>query len=37
MIHEIDDIDMNVFFTFTENRQLRGHNRKLKPKVKATA
>ena len=30
IIHKIDDIDMNVFFSFDENTQLRGHNLKLK-------
>ena len=30
IIHKIDDIDMNVFFLFDENTQLRGHNLKLK-------
>ena len=30
IIHKIDDIDMNVFFSFAENTQLRGHNLKLK-------
>ena len=29
IIHKIDDIDMNVFFSFDENTQLRGHNLKL--------
>ena len=34
IIHKIDDIDMNKFFTFTDNSQLRGHNLKLnKPRV----
>ena len=34
IIHEIDDIDMSRFFTFTDNSQLRGHNLKLnKPRV----
>lgn len=34
IIHHIDDIDMNIFFTFTENSQLRGHNLKLsKPRA----
>ena len=34
IVHNIDDIDMNRFFTFTENNQLRGHNLKLnKPRV----
>ena len=34
IIHEIDDIDMSKFFTFTDNSQLRGHNLKLnKPRV----
>ena len=26
IIHGLGDIDMNLFFTFTENNQLRGHN-----------
>ena len=26
IVHEIDGIDMNKFFTFTDNSQLRGHN-----------
>ena len=26
IIHKIDRIDMNVFFSFAENTQLRGHN-----------
>ena len=30
IIHKIDEIDMNVFFSFDENTQLRGHNLKLK-------
>ena len=30
IVHKIDDIDMNVFFSFDENTQLRGHNLKLK-------
>ena len=30
IIPTIDDIDMNVFFSFDENTQLRGHNLKLK-------
>ena len=30
IIHKIDDIDMNFFFSFDENTQLRGHNLKLK-------
>ena len=30
IIHKIDDIDMNVFFSFDENTQLRGHNLILK-------
>ena len=30
IIHKIDDIDMNFFFSFAENTQLRGHNLKLK-------
>ena len=29
-VHKIDDIDMNVFFSFAVNTQLRGHNLKLK-------
>ena len=29
IVHNIDDIDMNVFFTFTDNSHLRGHNLKL--------
>ena len=34
VVHYIDDIAMNRFFTFTENNQLRGHNLKLiKPRV----
>ena len=34
IVHKIDDIDMNKFFTFTDNSQLRGHNLKLtKPRV----
>ena len=34
IIHGLDDIDMNLFFTFTENNQLRGHNLKLnKPRA----
>ena len=34
IIHKIDDIDMNKFFTFTDNSQLRRHNLKLnKPLV----
>ena len=34
IIHGLDDIDMNLFFTFTENTQLRGHNLKLnKPRA----
>ena len=34
IIHEIDDIGMSKFFTFTDNSQLRGHNLKLnKPRV----
>ena len=30
IIHKIDDIGMNIFFSFAENTQLRGHNLKLK-------
>ena len=30
IIHKIGDIDMNVFFSFDENTQLRGHKLKLK-------
>ena len=30
IIHKIDDIDMNDFFSFDENTKLRGHNLKLK-------
>ena len=30
IIHKIDDIDMNVFFSFDNITQLRGHNLKLK-------
>ena len=30
IIHKIDDIDTNVFFSFDENTQLRGYNLKLK-------
>ena len=34
IIHKIHDIDMNKFFTFTDNSQLRRHNLKLnKPRV----
>ena len=34
IIHKIDDIDMSMFFTFTDNSQLRGRNLKLnKPRV----
>ena len=29
VIFKIDDTDMNVFFTFAEKSQLKGHNRKL--------
>ena len=29
IIHKLDDINMNVFFTFAENSQLRGHKLKL--------
>ena len=34
VIHKIDDINMNKFFTFTDNSQLREHNLKRnKPRV----
>ena len=34
IVHNIDDIDMSVFFTFTDNSHLRGHNLKLhKPRA----
>ena len=34
IVHNIDDIDMNRFFTFNENNQLRGQNLELnKPRV----
>ena len=29
IVHKIDDIDMSIFFTFTDNNQVRGHNLKL--------
>ena len=34
IIRNIDDIDMNIFFTYTDNDHLRGHNLKLsKPRA----
>ena len=38
IIRNIDDIDMNSFFTYTDNDHLRGHNLKLsKPRANKTS